>query len=237
MNPARLLEVWEQAATQSPVRRAVVLGGLARPDLEVATIAELPLGVRDAALLRLRRELFGDRCTCLTDCPVCRLELEFSLSVAELLTQGREAVAPIWLDAGSHRIHLRPPNSTDLQALVALGGADFQELLLQRCILAAEPALDLQVGLSESVVRRLADALEATDPLSVIWIELNCEGCGHAWHAQFDIAHLLWSELDRWAGEMLDGVARLASAFGWSERDILAMSPSRRQRYLELASG
>lgn len=237
MNPARLLDVWEQAAKQPPVQRAVALGGLARPDLEVATIAELPLGLRDAALLRLRRELFGDRCSCLTNCPTCRLELEFSLSVAELLTQGREAVAPLWLDAGGHRVHLRPPNSTDLQTLAAVGRTDFREQLLRRCILAAEPPLDSQAGLSEGAIQHLADALEATDPLSVIWIEFNCEDCGHAWRAQFDIAHLLWSELDRWAGEMLDGVARLASAFGWSEHDILAMSPSRRQRYLELAPG
>jgi hypothetical protein len=49
-----------------------------------------------------------------------------------------------------------------------------------------------------------------------------------------DIASYLWSEIHAWAGRMLRDVHALAAAYGWREADILAMSPWRRQAYLEM---
>ena len=48
----------------------------------------------------------------------------------------------------------------------------------------------------------------------------------------FDIVSFFWSELTAWSIRILDHVHRLASAYGWSEADILTMTPSRREMYL-----
>ena len=52
------------------------------------------------------------------------------------------------------------------------------------------------------------------------------------WVVVFDIAGFLCQEIDHWAGRMLRTVSKLAAAFGWSEREILRISPLRRQLYL-----
>ena len=44
----------------------------------------------------------------------------------------------------------------------------------------------------------------------------------------------LWTEIEAWAWRMLSDVHTLARAYGWGERDILALSPTRRQFYLEM---
>jgi hypothetical protein len=46
-----------------------------------------------------------------------------------------------------------------------------------------------------------------------------------------------WSEINAWAYRLLGEVHSLASAYGWREEDILAMSPWRRHVYLEMVGG
>jgi hypothetical protein len=60
--------------------------------------------------------------------------------------------------------------------------------------------------------------------------------CGHE-TTQLDTAALLWDEITARAGALLHEVHRLASAYGWSEAQILALSPARRARYLALVEG
>jgi hypothetical protein len=51
----------------------------------------------------------------------------------------------------------------------------------------------------------------------------------------FDVADYLWQELHAWAKDVLRSVHALAVAYGWREADVLALSPTRRRIYLELA--
>jgi hypothetical protein len=63
---------------------------------------------------------------------------------------------------------------------------------------------------------------------------MDCPACGHQWRALFDVAAFLWREIDAWAKRSLNEVHALASAYGWSQRDILSMSASRRRRYVSM---
>ena len=81
----------------------------------------------------------------------------------------------------------------------------------------------------DAIVAHMAQA----DPQADIQLSLVCPQCGHQWQAAFDIASFFWSEINAWANRMLREVHILASRYGWSETDILAMSPWRRQFYLE----
>ncbi len=72
------------------------------------------------------------------------------------------------------------------------------------------------------------------DPLAVIQMSLTCSACAHNWPLTFDIISYLWIEIDRWARHTLREVAQMAYAFGWSESDILALSPHRRKLYLKM---
>ncbi|MEE4594980.1 hypothetical protein V2J94_24355 [Streptomyces sp. DSM 41524] len=115
--------------------------------------------------------------------------------------------------------------------------------LIARCIVSVHrsgrpvPADRLPAAeLPEPVQRRLAEAAERADPAADVTLSVACPECGEATRAELDIASYLWAELDHWARDLLLDVHLLATAYGWSEPQILALSPLRRRYYLELCA-
>jgi hypothetical protein len=92
-------------------------------------------------------------------------------------------------------------------------------------------AVDL---LPADVLGAVEDQMAAADPQADVRLALSCPACGHQWQEVFDIVSFLWGEVQAWALRLLREVHTLASAYGWSEADILALSPQRRQMYLEM---
>ncbi|MEU1948705.1 hypothetical protein ABZ554_41195 [Streptomyces sp. NPDC020125] len=115
--------------------------------------------------------------------------------------------------------------------------------LLARCLVSVHragqpvPADRLPLAeLPEPVQRKLAEAAEHADPAADVTLNVACPECGEATRAELDIASYLWAELDHWARDLLLDVHLLATAYGWSEPQILALSPLRRRYYLELCA-
>lgn len=237
VTPIILLEVWERAHRLASVTRPVTLLSIAQPDADVQALAELPLGVRDAALLRLQQELFGDKLECVTNCPACSSPLEFTASAgAFLLEAGKPGIGDHWLERQGYRIRFRTPNSADLVVSLREGSESetFRTHILRRCVLELQgpgegaDIVDVPAELSDILV----EEMERLDPLGAIWLKLECGQCRHAWRGLFDIASFLWSNLDRWATALLHEVHLLARAYGWTEREVLQLSAARRARYL-----
>ena len=65
-------------------------------------------------------------------------------------------------------------------------------------------------------------------------LELHCSQCGIASAALLDIVSFFWTEIVSGARRIALEVHALASAYGWSEREILSLAPARRRRYLAL---
>lgn len=235
--PGPLLEMWEHASRLTPAARPIALLALAVPEADADTLARLPLGIRDAHLLRLRQAMFGDGMECLTGCPACGGELEFAVSAGDLLRQaGETGAGDYWLDGPDYRVHFRPLNSEDLLTLPRFeaGSDEFQAQMLPRCIIDIEGpdgVVELE-ALPREIADQLAREMEQRDPLAAVWLDLACGHCGHAWQSLFDIASLLWADVDRWARSLLHEVHLFARAYGWTERDVLQLSPSRRAYYL-----
>jgi hypothetical protein len=219
-----VLRAWETARDRHPLDRALVLYALAAPDLPPDSLADQPLGRRNEALLRLHRATYGNLLSAYLDCPRCQERLEFELAASALLPDLDRDPEPLVVDG--HRFRL--PTSRDLAGIA--GEADVgtaSQNLLRSCLVdpdggAAGPAL----------LERVETAMEDADPLADLALDVACEACGHAWSAPFDIAGFLWEEIDAHARRLLDEVHRLAGAYGWSESEILALSPARRAAYL-----
>ena len=246
---ARLLEVWERGAACSPPRRALLLLGVAHPGLDPAILGALPVGRRDALLLRLRARLFGPRLDATAACPACNERVEFTLSLPDLLPSVSDPAAaaeelvrpvppgPLVLELEDHALTLRPPSADDLVALENhRDPAAAEAELLRRCVLSARrddqpiESAALPGPLVAAVSARIAEA----DPLSDLRLGLSCPACSHAWSDPLDIAACLWRELEAWAARLLREVHLLATAYGWTEDAILALSPVRRRHYLDL---
>jgi len=131
-------------------------------------------------------------------------------------------------------VHFRLPASKDIAAVMHQTGEVASQTLFSGCILAAtrgnEPCAP--ESLPPEVLAELMARMEALDPLADIQIGLSCPQCGQQWNAWFDIAGYLWTEIQHWAEETLGSVHQLACAYGWSEVEILELSPLRRQLYL-----
>ena len=64
-----------------------------------------------------------------------------------------------------------------------------------------------------------------------------CPSC--SWHmdAALDPGVLLWDDVQASVRGMLGQVHALARAYGWTEHEVLSMSPRRRAAYLEMTGG
>jgi hypothetical protein len=254
---AELLAVWEEGITQHPVERAVLLLALARTDLPVQALAEVSLGERDALLLALRERLFGTRLHSLALCPACgeRLELAFDVNDIRVPPPApRQLTGEVSIASGDYFVRCRLPSSADLLAIADCQEANAaQQKLLARCVVSVErtpgEADASQASPSSSsssssaftveelprgVVEAVVEGMQQADPQADIQLSLNCAVCGRGWLMAFDIASYLWEELTDWAERTLREVHALATAYGWREADILAMSARRRQTYLEM---
>ncbi|MGL4611897.1 MAG: phage baseplate protein [Trueperaceae bacterium] len=243
MNPPSaqtLLAVWERGLRSSPVQRALLLLSAAHSN-SLEHLAQLPIGERNKQLVKLRQHLFGSNAEAVVDCPRCQERLEFSLPlpnlISETLVSETTCEENFSLRSGAYKMQFRLLNSLDLldlpnEVMVA------REVLLGRCLLGVQhkgkPVAAKDIP--EPILAKLSEQMAKVDPNAVMELRLECPACKHSWIALFDIARFLWSELDHWAKHMLLAIHCLASAYGWSEADILGLSAWRRQAYLEMLS-
>ncbi|MGO1500970.1 MAG: hypothetical protein ACTHWH_06760 [Marinobacter sp.] len=238
----QLLNVWEQGLNQPLLQRALTLLVAAYPDRSPDAFATMSIGQRDLLLLQLRERLFGQQLLNTAICPQCTERVEWQSRIADFVIaadSNHTNTDKFELKTEGYWLRFRLPNSLDIVAITTNGGAEnpAQQLLL-RCILEAEQGgvNCANEPLPDLVIQALAERIELLDPQADIRINLSCPGCSHSWFALFDIASFLWVEINGWAEQMLQAVYRLAAAYGWSERDILNLSPVRRQLYLGMVA-
>ncbi|MEU7089207.1 hypothetical protein [Streptomyces achromogenes] len=234
---AALLATWEAGLAEAPAGRALLLHGTARPDLDTTALPAVPLGEREGDLLALRRALFGERMQVRLDCHACGADMEFELDAGDFTRSlDRPARQVVRLTEDGWDITFRLPAAADLTAVAR--ATDPRTALLGRCLVSAvhDGAPRTADSLPPPVQRRIAEAVEAADPGADITLNVGCPECGTTTRAELDIASYLWTELDAWARDTLLDVHLLATAYGWSEPEILALSPLRRRYYLELCA-
>jgi hypothetical protein len=245
MNPlstAELLALWERGLSQTSIQRSLALIAAACPDRSREQVMQLSIGQRDRLLLTLREQLFGSQLVSVAACPACADRLELNFSVDAIRLPETEVPETIEVHQAGYRMQVRLPNSVDLSAMSeyqAVALPELRWLLLQRCLVEVKRESENQEAITitefpEEVIEAISTQLAVADPQADIQLDLSCPACRHRWQAAFDIGSFLWSEIQDWAVRLLREVHLLASAYGWSESDILAMSGQRRRWYLEM---
>ena len=248
--PADLLALWEHAYGRSPLERAIVIVTSLFPERSTREVLEWPVGFRDRQIARLRLAQFGRQVQSIAACPRCGERVEFEMDLRQCYALEGALPAPVELTLSEARWRLRPVRTVDL---LAATGPDPAQSVLRCCLLpvdgqregrdteeisAEAPDRSTESDLFERLHgehwTEVSRRLEEIDPEARIQLALECVGCSATWKATFDIAAIFWAELDAWSRRMLQEVHAIASRYGWSEDDILRMSPWRRRVYLGL---
>jgi hypothetical protein len=233
-----VLHVWERGLGQTPAHRALELLALACPDRAAAERGGLSAGRRDARLFALRETLFGGRCDGLATCPACGADAELSFDLSALRIPDPEAVPEeVRVEHGPYTARVRLPDAALLAALADRAGDGLDgRALLESCLrYAARDGAEIAAReLPDAVIDDIAREMSAADPQADVRLALSCPQCARNWEAVFDIVAFLWSELHAWSIRLLRDVHELAAAYGWSEAEVIALSPGRRQAYLDM---
>lgn len=241
LSAAELLDAWEAGATQHRVEQALTLLAAAAPEIPRAALRRLSIGQRDARLLTLSQWTFGSQIVGLANCPSCSESVEMSFQLPDVrLSHPQQCSPSLSVTVADAEICFRLPDSVDL---AALGNEEdipiLRRRLLQRCLLDVPGSgrASAVEQMPEDVVDAIAARMGEADPQANVDVMLSCPGCGHNWEAAFDIASFFWSQVSAWAKRTLQDVHTLATAYGWHESDILSMTATRRQIYLEMVGG
>ncbi|WP_233372852.1 hypothetical protein [Pelomonas cellulosilytica] len=136
-------------------------------------------------------------------------------------------------EAGQPLMTLRRPTGADLRAcredamttLLDAAPATVARALLERLCLAGTPA--------EDDAPLAAQALSEADPLVAFSVHCACPECGTADDHAIDLEGVALHQLALRQAALVDEVHWFASRYGWSEREIFEVPPSRRRLYLQ----
>lgn len=248
LSASNLLEIWERGAHCTPIERALIILDHAFPQAPASWLANLTLGQRDLCLLHLRELTFGSHIHGMAKCPICHERLELTIEMHDLLASDLRLPDPEAVESpnphntfklDSYEITFRPPSSADLTALTSHNDTTPEhQKLLEACLLSAihDGETSKVSELPPNILDAIIDSMAQADPLANLTIATTCPTCDHQWEMLFDIGSFFWGEISAWAVRLMQEVHILATTYGWSEADILAMSAWRRQGYLELIS-
>lgn len=195
-----------------------------------------PVGERIAALLRLvalteeRDELpLSARCTM----PECAELFEFMLPLHRLTTEHDFDDTPITATlAGGSLVSVRRPTGEDLQRwrdARPASRAQAIEWMLDTLVVAGECTIEDEPMVTAALTER--------DPLVDFTVACQCPACGVAIDVAIDLEDLALRRLTARQRALQQQVHELASHYGWTEAEVLAVPPSRRARYLALIEG
>jgi hypothetical protein len=222
--PDVLLTVWERGRRAAPLDRAVLLLA-AVAGIGPAEAAGWDVGSRDVVLARALAGLGGSPVWGAVSCGACEAELDVPVDV--------DAIAewPVVAPGCEYRagpVVFRLPSSADLAAVRGLPPAAARDLIMAGCVVGGLADPDLAVVVEA--------AMEEYAPAAALSLAVACPDCSAGTSVAFDAGALLWAEVSARAVELLRDVHVLASAYGWTEPEVLALGERRRAAYLELVT-
>lgn len=240
LSASELVAVVDAASSADPAEQGRALLALALPDPSDERLDTTALEVRDAWLLELRCATFGQTLKARIACPRCqtRLALEIPRESIPLPEPRADCLSapPVRVSHGELVIDARSPDGDALErAARCPDTASARASLIASCVTvrsASGEALDVE-SLDEETLERVGEALAAAQPGVEVALDLSCASCGHLWNPVLDVLLFFWRELSTTSVQVLDEVHELASAYGWSEEQILGLSSRRRRQYVE----
>lgn len=217
--PARVTAVLSAALAE-------VGGSEATPEV----VASMCVADRQFLVRQLAAWLGRDDVWLSARCASCGEPFDFQLRQTELpIKPAGESYPFASVEAGGERRRLRVPNGADQEAVASIAGqAEAIAELVRRCLIDGDP--EAAASWSAEEIDRVERALEAVSPEVGVAAAVECPECGHGDRIAIDP----YLALQREREDLFAEVHALASAYHWSEAEILAMPSHRRRTYVDL---
>lgn len=215
-----------------PQRITAILAAALAPLGEVpATIDDvraLAVGDRQFLMQQLVALLDTETGWMTADCQHCGEPFDFPMRFGDLPCKPAGEGFPF---ASVDGATYRAPTGADQEVLAEASGdgSAARRSLIALCLVDGTTSVEVE-HLSEADLDRIDAALEAVSPEAVTETSLDCPSCGRKCLVDLGIDTMPLPRPDK----LYQEVHRIASAYHWSEREILALPRSRRQRYLAL---
>ncbi len=228
------LDLWERGFGLHPLDQGLLVLGAGEPEATYQSLADWPLGRRNRVLAEMRFAGFGPRLQGWAACAQCGEKLEFEMDGRTIANQSSGAVENNGEFISVNGLSYRLPTTRDLAGVAAERDSLRAAIgIIEACCLDAGEIRDWSEEDLDEVGKRMARA----DPLAEILIDLRCPACGNRASEVLDIASFFWAEIEAQAKRLLMEIHTLASAYGWTEREVLSLSDQRRRFYVEMVHG
>jgi hypothetical protein len=194
---------------------------------------DLPVGDIDLLVVWQRREHLGDTMVAEGRCANCHEPVDVRFSLAAYASHHRprpsrraDPTGDGWYSLRSGTATFRLPTARDVLSVDAV--ADPRAALLERCVRESVPAATARAV--ESAMARLAPTLRTA-------VAGVCPECGAGFELEVDARELCMTELRRDAVTVYDDINLIATAYNWSQDDILDLPSARRRRYAATIAG
>jgi hypothetical protein len=162
----------------------------------------------------------------------CGVPLEIAIPLEAIQSSGSPPERLSVSLANGHEVIVRPPIGADQRTWRQRHYASredavramLESLLIEGDVSGAEP----------HDVEAIADALAERDPLVAFTISYDCPSCGVSSDTAIDLEQLAVQRLVTFQRGLLGDVHALATRYGWTESEVLAIPAKRRARYRAL---
>ena len=163
----------------------------------------------------------------------CGRALEVSLPFERLLeVSAGESILRASIPGGA-QLQLRRPTGRDQLAWRAQNFRTQREALAQ-VVQTLTISAPVAVECDDAAIAALAAAMEEFDPLTAFRVLTACPHCGLESVFAIDLEAEALRLLAAHSRALLREVHALAAHYGWTEAEIVALSPRRRAHYLQL---
>jgi hypothetical protein len=184
-----------------------------------------------AAASGIRRFSLPAQCSA----PACGESMELELDLADFNAADTAATFACQPDA-TNEVRVRLPTGADqIEWLnTAVDDADaLQRAMATRLVIDVNGRpVSPDWHVPPAWIDAVAGALEQHDHSTDLELQTRCPGCDQAMTITFDLEARLLAQLHTQQRELMDQIHRLASAYHWTETEILALTSPRRRYYL-----
>jgi hypothetical protein len=230
LSSSDLLDLWEYGSGLHPLDRGLLALSAAFPEIPPASLADWTLGRRNKALIELHCSFFDPTLGGWTTCAGCEEKMEFEINGGALVNESVDALNLAQGFTFKDQC-FRLPTSRDLAKAAQQKDAEAAAIcLMERCRTNVEGP----VQWTQEDVEQVGEKMAVADPLAEIRIALSCPSCGRESTETLEIISFIWSAIEARAKRLVWEVHAIASMYGWTEKEVLSLSPARRALYMEM---